>query len=553
MRCPACGVYHPPLYEQCVSCGAKLGTANVQVEANAKPEPARKITASELDNEPGHHGQRKSKVGKQSHKAGIPFLFGILFAVIILLVSAGATIFFLTKPPDYERLYQQGVHEVANGQYAFATRTLEQAASLRPQDARIYLALARAYVGVDQIDKAWQCVSQAAQLGHTVASEPALASDLANYYRQHQKWDRAAELLRPLAQSGIAGKKAELADLDGLWGDECIRTGDLNSALKCWEEVRQIGEGTRVTEVDARLATIYQRLANNLLANQDDSKALDYLTKLNVLAPTAANYEKVAEIYERQGKLELAIDQLRQAARLQVKDPLMDRKLANLLGKRGKELLDGGDSSTGLAYLQEARKYDNRVVVPTTALKNVHVVIMPATGNPNISCDVWNPGPEPILSLAIKVEIYDTVANRSVWEKEQKIVDEFVPPIAAGESKPFSLVAPVSVKDNGLTELRIYLSGSLYKAYPLGEKTANADKQSGDKNVGGQRASETKNASAGAVPSKAAPGESSRPPAASAQTGADRATSAPPALAPAKVPAEGQPTSEDKTLKDLEF
>src|SRR5262249_11284883 len=160
--------------------------------------------------------------------------------------------------------------------------------------------------------------------------------ELANFYRQHQQWDRATDLLRPLAQAGIEGKDAELADLDGLWGDECLRNGDLNQAMKCWEEVRTIGKGTRVSEVDSRLATIYQKYANNLMSSNDDSKALDYLTKLSVLAPTADTYEKVADIYEKQGQLELAIDQLRKATKLDNRDPLLDRKLAMLMVKRGK-------------------------------------------------------------------------------------------------------------------------------------------------------------------------------------------------------------------------
>src|SRR5437879_2824979 len=169
MRCPACGVYHPPLYEECVSCGAKLGTANLDQKSRGAParqpdsgdklkdghDPDRQAV-TELE-EPGHHASRKSKVKGHGHHAGLPTAVGVLLAILILLVSAGATIFFLTKPPDYERLYQQGQHELANGQYAFAVKTLERAVALRPQDSRMYLALARAYVGIDQIEKAWQC------------------------------------------------------------------------------------------------------------------------------------------------------------------------------------------------------------------------------------------------------------------------------------------------------------------------------------------------------------------------------------------------------------
>ncbi len=424
--------------------------------------------------EPGHHAVRKSKVTGHAHRAGLPTLFGVLFAVLILLVSAGATIFFLTKPPDYERLYVQGQQQLGNGQYAFAVKTLEQAVALKPQESKYYLALARAYVGVDQIEKAWQCVGQAQQLGAALATEPALASDLANFYRLHQQWGRAVELLRPLAQAGVPGKKAELADLDAQWGDECIRTNQLEQALKCWEEVKSIAEGSRTSEVDSRLTTIYQRNANNLLSSNEDAKALDYLTKLNVIAPNAQNFEKVADIYERQGQLELAIDQLRKAAKLQAKNQILDRKLAMLMVRRGKELLDKGDSQTGLGYLQEARSYDARHVVPTIVLKSVTVAVGPATRYPELLGEIWNPGPNSISTLSVRFELFDTAANRVIWSKDERIVDEFVPPLLINESKPVSVTAPVVVRDNGLTEFKVYISGSLYKSYPIGVKSASS-------------------------------------------------------------------------------
>jgi tetratricopeptide (TPR) repeat protein len=535
-----------------------VATRNYQEQVNVQGE------------EPGHHSVRKSKVVGHANKSGLPVWFGVLFALLILLISAGATIFFLTKPPEQNRLYEQGQKELANGQYAFAVKSLEQALALHP-DARTYLSLARAYVGVEQIEKAWQCVSQAQQLGQGVATEPALASELANYYRQHQQWSRAAELLRPLAQAGVPGKKAELADLDGLWGDECIRTNDLNQALKCWEEVRSIGEGTRTTEVDSRLATIYQRYANNLLSTNDDTKALDYLTKLNVLAPTAANYEKVAEIYERQGQLELAIDQLRKAAKLDARDPLLDKHLAALMVKRGKELLDKGDSQAGFGYLQEARNYDTKIEVPSVVLRNVILSLSPVTHNPALSGEIWNPGPNPILSLSAKVELFDTAASRVIWNMDKKVIDEFEPPLVASQSKPFTVSAMVPVRENGTTEFRVYFAGNLYKTYPIGQK----------QQAGTKTADESKPGTTPPVQSDGSPpfnSESNKmPPVAPNVVPQETSPAAPPPVAPqvtappagkspyrapepgqqSQPPQPGQPAqpggAEDKTLKDLEL
>ncbi len=533
MRCPVCGVYHPPLYEECVSCGAKLGNDSVQ----KAPGPQREEPATEQ-----HARVRKSAVSKQKSQSAMPAAAGIAIALLILLVSAGATVFFLIKSPDYERLYQTAQHQLANGQYAFAVKTLEQAAASRPRDARIYLALARAYVGIDQIDKSWNCISQAQQMGQSLASEPALASELSNFYRQHQQWDRAAELLKPLAQAGIVGKKAELADLDALWGDECLQKGDLNQALKCWEEVRSTAEGSRTTEVDSRLSTIYQRFINESIAKGDDTRALDYLTKLNVIAPSARAYEKVADIYERQGQLELAIDQLRRAAKLQVKDPLLDGKLATLMVKRGKQLLEAGDAQTGLGYLQEARNYDPKLTVPPVVLKNVTVAVVQATHRTSLSGEVYNPGSQPILSLVARVELVDTATSHVIWEKEQRIIDEFEPPLQANGSKQFSVTAPVAVKENGSTEFRTYISGTLYKSYPIGTATPSTKK-----------VPETRKNSAAAATPQPAPAavpqiQKAPSPAPPAGTTTTPGTPQPPEAGRSSAPA----SAEDKTMKDLE-
>ncbi|HEY9712912.1 MAG TPA: hypothetical protein V6C72_05555, partial [Chroococcales cyanobacterium] len=299
---------------------------------------------------------RRSKTMNHPTRSGMPTVLGLVITVTVLLVSAGATAFFLTKQPDDERLYQQGQKELANGQYAFAVKTLTAVSALRPKDPKVFLGLARAYVGVDQVEKAWDCISQAQQLGSGVVAEPSLASDLANYYRQRGKYERAIELLRPLAKADIAGKKAELADLDALWGDESLRAGNLDQSLRCWEEVRDLREGSRYGEADARLSTIYQRLANTMASEKKDDQALAYLNKLNNIAQNARNYEMAAELYERQGQLDLAIDQMRKAISMSTKNQLMDKKLSKLLARRGKELLDQGNSDTGYAYLQQAKE-----------------------------------------------------------------------------------------------------------------------------------------------------------------------------------------------------
>jgi tetratricopeptide (TPR) repeat protein len=551
MKCPGCGLYHPNQYEHCVSCGASFkesGGDDFNDEDSQDKGRAVETMERPVENpdelayeEAKAHPQRRSKKLGVSMASRLPTMVGALTAVTVLLVSAGATIFFLTKTPDDERLFTKGKKELANGQYAFAVSTLEQAAALRSKDPRVFLALARAYVGVDQVDKAHDAISQAQQLGSGVVEEPQLASDLANYYRQRGKFDRALDLLRPLAKNNVPGKKAELADLDALYGDEALRQGNIDLALRCWEEVKELREGSRFSESEARLATIYQKMATNFASKNDDQKALSYLNKLNAIAQNAKNYEMASDLYEKNEKLDLAIDQLRLAIKYSTHNPVYEHKLAALLTRRGKELLDAGDTDAGYGYLQQAKTIDPTNALPSVTLRGVNVGL--EGGLPKISGEIWNPGDEPVNSLNVKVELVDTVSKRVLWTRDQKVVDEFVQPLQGRESKSMDFVAGTSVRMNGTNEFRVYLDGKLYKSYRLGEKTKK-DGLAGDTN--GSDSDSSNSSALSRLRPHVEPHETAPQPL------PDRSQIPDVSPAPAETPPRTRESAEDKTMKDLD-
>ena len=606
MRCPSCGTHHPPQYEQCVSCGQDFfleGEDHSQDTAQAAPsrlsegvdfegaasasaaganyggkrEPehfAVKRTKRSLDFDDGKQEdgiqpgqssgknggsdrrqddkQQKSKRRSQSVKpdirSGNPATTAILLGGVVVLVMVGASIFFLTKPPEEEVLLGKGLKELENGQYAFAVATLTTASKTGKGNPKIMMALARAYVGVDQVDNAWDCISKAKTMGNGVAEDPQLASQLANYYRMRNRFDKAVDLLRPLAQANVPGKRAELADLDALWGDEQLRDGKVDAALKLWEEVKDLKDGSRYTEADNRLATIYQRLAGKLIDEKKDKEALVYLNKLNNIAENPRNYETCADIYERTGQLELAIDQLRKAQRLAAHDDTVTHKLAALLTKRGKELLDAGELDTGYGYLQQARSVDPSSSVATVTLKGVNIDSQ--GGMPHIGGQVWNPTDLPINALTLKSDLVDIQNDRIIWTKETKVVDEYVPPLGSREGKHIDITSTMPAKFDGSTEFRIYFDGKLYNSYLVGKKdkgtkTADADNDKGQGN-------KSSNGAAGSTGGAAATGSGPTPGTASSNAGATggnngTGTSGAPATGP-----QGQ-SSEEKTMKDLGF
>src|SRR5262249_53734431 len=161
-------------YSQCVACGTKL-VADGEVKERDKPvsmdrsrgrgadsRGARAETIAETREAPAEEseeeGAEETRGGRRGRR-GMPVGIGVVIAGAILCLSAGGTYFFLTKPPENERLLQEGQKQLQNGQYAFALKTLNEAVHMKPDNARALLALARAYVGVDQVDKAWECIT----------------------------------------------------------------------------------------------------------------------------------------------------------------------------------------------------------------------------------------------------------------------------------------------------------------------------------------------------------------------------------------------------------
>lgn len=477
MQCPSCSLYHPARYQSCVSCGTKLVADGELVP----PAPAvgtqrsrgiQSNTKAEVDEKEPE--QKTPRSPRPPRKGGLPTGVGVAIAGFILCTFAGGTFFFLTKPPENERLFQDGQHQLQLGQFAFALKTLNEAVAVKPDDPRALLALARAYVGVDQVDKAWACIVKAQQLGAGVVSEPQLASDLANYYRQHGQFQRAVELLRPLATSNIAKKKSELADLDAAWGDQCLHEGNIKQALICWEEVKELHDGSRLDEADARLSTIYSKMGEEMSRDGKVEEALKYYARLNALSPSATSYERTADLYQKQNKLELAIDQMRQATKLTSDSGLLNQKLALLMSLRGKELLDAGEADAGYGYLQQAQSLDPKTKAPRATIRGVHVSV-DDSGSAHFSGEVWNPGPDPLGHLVVKVELYDSSVGKAVAIKEQHVIDEFVPPLPSRESKNFDITPNVTVADAKTSELKVYLNGTFYRSYPLGKSESTGD------------------------------------------------------------------------------
>ena len=237
MRCRQCGVQNPRDAKECLSCDADLYTANDEQQPLRRPQNQQRHHVANGVQEPADdeddyddHGQRRSQFDEdltfdnrygssapktvrrsktQKNKSSDrPALLGMSLVAIVVLVLVGGVVFFATKAPEDQHLLDQGQKEISNGQYAFAVATLTKASNLKSDDPKIQLALARAYIGIDQIDKAWDCIKKAQKLGQGVAAQPALATELANFYRRQGKYEKSNRYFAPASQSGSSWQKS---------------------------------------------------------------------------------------------------------------------------------------------------------------------------------------------------------------------------------------------------------------------------------------------------------------------------------------------------------
>jgi tetratricopeptide (TPR) repeat protein len=244
--------------------------------------------------------------------------------------------------------------------------------------------------------------------------------------------------------------------------------------------VKQLNAGSRATEAQARLLTIYQKLAVKLASSgksTDSEQALDYLNKVNALTQNPQNFEMASDLCAKSGKLDQAIDNLKKAIQLGDRSPSINRKLAALLDRRGKELAAQGKSESAKSYFDQAKDLNPKSAPLVVALSNLSVQI-DNSQVPTISGDVMNPSDHPVSAPNVKIDLFDKTNGKVLWTK-----DRVVPELAqlnAQESKPFVATAGAPLRSGATIEFRVYFDGTLNKELPI----SFGDQATGTENAG---------------------------------------------------------------------
>ena len=105
---------------------------------------------------------------------------------------------------------------------------------------------------------------------------------------------------------------------------------------------------------------------------------------------------------------------------------------------------------------------------PATGLDHVDVTVDRHSHEPSIQGQICNRGANPIYALTMSFELFDSTSGHVLWSKDQKVVDEFVPPLNPQESKPLNITAVATDQPpNHVLQFRVYFNGKLYESYGM--------------------------------------------------------------------------------------
>jgi tetratricopeptide (TPR) repeat protein len=245
---------------------------------------------------------------------------------------------------DYETVVREGLAALNANDVATARQKLEQASKLQPQDPRIWLALAQAYLKSSEPQQADQAAAKAAALG---PDDPATLHGLAIFHAAAGHWQPAAEWEERFARqrsgdSEALGRAAEfyLRAKAPLQAVELLRWGIANEnraplqirlaqaliasgAPK--EAIEPFEQAIRLQPYEERL---YFELARLLLQLQDADQALGVLDRGRKIFDKSPQLELLRGIaLYAQRKFAGAVDSFLRSAAL---DPALEQPHAFL-------------------------------------------------------------------------------------------------------------------------------------------------------------------------------------------------------------------------------
>ncbi|MGD9579893.1 MAG: tetratricopeptide repeat protein [Vampirovibrionia bacterium] len=393
--------------------------------------------------------------------------------VILCIVAAIAGALFLwpaTSNLTLESMLSKGQEYQKTGRTALALKVYEKAVADFPASYRAHLFLGNALLEADQPDMAKVQFDKAVELSGNSNNKFDAQIAMATMLLADKNYEKAEKLLLSVDEPRPKEVKKALADLYIDWGD--VKFADNNQteavdkyklAFKALEEVDVEAQ----QKIENKLIKTYDDMANFHLTKKELDKAIEVLNDSVSFIDNPSSHIKLAEIYKKQKKMDLAIEQYEKAYDLDTTGTAA-LYLGELLVDKGVDLAQKNKMDEAKECFEKAQEANPSIVIPAEIMYSLSLVsIKPDLIKNDVSDQIF-----PKLTLAIKNKAkYDIDSLRvqavfmdsgNILGRAEKTIVQKDDPLAFDKTtKPFSLTCAngaVGLKKAHLIQAKIYIS-----------------------------------------------------------------------------------------------
>lgn len=369
--------------------------------------------------------------------------------IISAIVFAGFVFsgFLLFRFTDADDLMSRGKRLMSEGKVAWAAKTFQTLVNKHPGNYEAHVRLGEAFLELGDrrlAEREFQIASSLKSRG-SISSEASVAMSKLAIARQ--EYGQAEQHLLEALKKDKKDRtiRTALFELYENWGDTLMAEPikDYPGIIRRYERaVRYAGEYELEEAVKGKLITAVQEYSEELALKKEYAKSIAVLKKSLRYRYQPETMIEIAKMYEYTDKLDNAIQWYRKA--YDANPSLISIRLANILVKKGRLLLDEKKPEEAEKYFTEADKISKNSNVPLDSLYPVKVAnigistdIDEATGefDPTVTVKMVNEAGRPLSFLAVKAVFMSGDEQLAIVTENVASPDE---PLGSKDSKKSS-------------------------------------------------------------------------------------------------------------------
>ena len=392
------------------------------------------------------------------------FYFLLVFCILNI---AGFVMYEQNKPTSVVGMMREADDFAVKGQIAYAIEDYNKIVRVFPENYEAHIRLAELYLEVNELDMAKVEYMKAIKLGYKTKYQANIA--LADLYVQENNYNLAEGFINGIKD--INDKKALqlIGDFYCKWGNT-LKQDDKTEAIRKFKiayKYYKKSDSPNLVKLKKDVRNVYIDISNDFLKINKPQDAIDILKLSLVFWNNAETHYRLAKIYEKQGKIDAAIDEYKTAFGLNptVSNP---ESYVVLLIKKAEILKEKGDKVSAELYYTRAKKFDSKLNIFMNPDSRIIINNLSAKCNENIDKDILIPeisfkltniSKDKINQLKIKVVFLEN--NKPFSEEIKTIVSDKNPLMPASSPSPLNLFSsePVNyVLDKHNLLAQIYIS-----------------------------------------------------------------------------------------------